>query len=440
MGYLYTDGPSNYDEPDAYYSEGCNPRLLDKFLKYIDDRADSISSIKLVLYLFNNLYLLERLEDYARRGIDVTVTSIPLDGYQDKSPAQIVSYKTGNTVSEEETKRSLANDVYEKAEEYSRNCDKFRLLVFPHMFIRSKSIKPFVRGQSPLPYSLHAKLALIEYKDGTGAAVLTSSNFCVRDEVKENLLTIIDDQSVVAVARKFFSDFEDCSIDEREFDESRGYRDYLTYYPAMRKAPGRKGALVFQAPFYADSPHYARNRICDLLDNASDRILICAQHVSAYQYKEGGKTVDGILKSALDAANRGVKTSFLSQTYGGKTDQRNRRPRNSSAFKAFADELNNVQNGTVSYFVNPRVHSKFLVIDDTAIITTCNLTPAQFIFLPKYTIKKGEDKNWPDLEYRGAFAEVGAWYFNQNQRLCEKLEHVFYQVANDDGASQVMGK
>lgn len=107
----------------------------------------------------------------------------------------------------------------------------------------------------------------------------------------------------------------------------------------------------------------------------------------------------------MRATNRGVKINFLSQTFVSSTGDNcgQRKPRNTYGFKKFIKLVEN--NSNTSYFVNRNFHSKFLIIDDWIVLTSCNITPTEFIYIGNVDIPKFD--HIPGISYRGIFSEVG---------------------------------
>lgn len=393
--YMFFDSPRNYEKQGVYYSEGSNPELLEQFLRFIDKNIEKISEIDISLYLFNNLYLLDKLKIYIERGIIINIISIPLDGYDDRSRKKIVT-RHGLEVIGNETKYSLAKKVYDEASILSSKVENFNLYIFPHKFVRSKYMKPFSRGI--LPYSLHIKSFLIKYKDGNGAVCLTSSNLATRDEVKENFLAIIDNnQADVIKAREYFDNLRSSSILLEDFDEKNGYFDYKIQKNESSKKPGH---LFYIAPFYENSPLIIKQKLIEFIKSAKDEIYICAQHLACDTSND-----EDILQEALMATNRGVKINFLSQTFVSSTGDNcgQRQPQNTSGFKEFMKLVEN--NSNTSYFVNKNLHSKFLIIDDWIVLTSCNITPTEFIYRGNVDIPVFEYIE--NVSYKGIFSEVG---------------------------------
>jgi phosphatidylserine/phosphatidylglycerophosphate/cardiolipin synthase-like enzyme len=420
--YLHSDGPSKYDNSHAYYYQGSNPRLLEELLAFIDNRIEKIRGIHLCMYLFNNPLLFEKLMNYARQGIEITVVSIPLEGYDSKHPLPLVDYYNPTAQHGRETKYSLAEKIYQQCIEASK-IQNFNMYIFPHIFIRSSKVRPFSRGT--LPYSLHTKSIVIDY-DQSGCIGLTSSNLATRDEIKDQVLVLKEDgEADYYVGKKFFHDLITNSIRIEKFDNSLSYYDYNI---TLAEAPNRPSYSLFVAPFYENSPHRAADYLSKLINNAKARVYFCAQHISAYQYYEGTNKRPGILEYALNTASRGVPVLFLSQTFvdGNGDSHGQRRPANISSFSGFIKRVELMK--SCHYWSNEAVHSKFIIVDDTAVITTCNFTPTEFIYLPNVNIEHFD--NIPGMKYKGIFSEVGQFLVIKSHDVCEALIAHFNEICN----------
>lgn len=419
----FTDGPDNYDNPSVFTDQGSNPTISDKLFTFIDDNIDKIESIRLAMYLFNNAYLLDKIENYIARGINVDIVSIPIEGYDASYPRSIIDHENGTELGKY-TKQDLAQDVYRECSDLASSNDYFSMYVFPHMYIRSERVKPFSRGN--LPYSLHIKSIVINYKDGSGAYGLTSSNLAVRDETKDNILLLVDeDTENIKVANEFFDNLINNSIYLPQFDENKNYFEYeVKQSESHFKGPH----TLFIAPFYKESPHIARDFLIDLISEAKHHIFVCAQHVAAYNYYEDGKRVPGVMDAVIKAAERGVEVSILSQTF---VDSRGyshgqRRPANIRAFQDMMSKIENTPN--IKYYSNPTVHSKFIIVDDRTVVTTCNFTPTEFIYLPDVNIRQFD--NIPGLTYKGIFSEVGQYIYLKNDELANRFISIFKNITN----------
>ena len=430
------DGPSLYKNHTHYnfYSDGCSPTILHSLISYLRNNASIIQEVYGCLYLFNNRVLHEELKklssDY---GVKISIVSIPLEGYDDKSPQKIIDLITREPLfAQPKTKFDLAAEMYQEflLAGFPKN---YKLYVFPHMYLRSSRVNAFSRGA--MPYSLHAKSFYIKFKDGSGNVALTSSNLAVRDQVKSEILVIASDfkREEDKTAAKFFDDLIRNSIDYSKFNPQGNYFDYQIAIEQVGPLFGN----FYIAPFYDDSPNRAETYLARLLSTAKRRIYISAQHICSYQYtfpneyhsgKPGFTRQAGILQSVLDARLRGVDIHLLSQTFVDELGDSHgcRRPSNVSQFQAFIGRCK--QLGIKNYAANDCVHWKFIVVDNTVVITTCNFTPTQFIYLPQVDIPRFD--NIPGIQYKGVFAEVGQYLVIRDEEIAESLIAQFRAVRN----------
>ena len=164
----------------------------------------------------------------------------------------------------------------------------------------------------------------------------------------------------------------------------------------MRNCPP-KCRLMYTAPFYQNSSSIFEDNLIKVISQATKQIIVCAQHISAYKYSfEGGFispnepfgyiSKEGFLYEVLKKAKTGVQTIFISQTYVDEAgDHGCRTPENKTSFIKFTSAAKNVG---CKYYVNSDIHSKFIVVDNHVILTTCNFTPTQFIYLKNVNIEK----------------------------------------------------
>lgn len=427
--YAYFDGPENYKKRFSYYSWGGNPQLLSKLGWFLRNNKHKLQEIWISFYLFNNYHLHRYFKILAKRGVKINVISIPLEGYDNSKPKSISEHNTKSRpyYKTPVTQYNAAHLVYSDVlKELTGN---YKLFVCPHMFIRSPYVRPFSRGA--IPYSLHIKNGYFQYKDGSGAVFLSSSNLAVRDLVKEeNLLIIEGDEGLNIQTKTYFLHLLKNSIAINKFDPHRNYFNYqIETCP-----PYTTSDNVITAPFYRKSPVLAEKKIKNLVNQASKRIYISGQHISAYKYSlkeeylSGNKThtkVDktGFLFDVIQRAVDGIKVKILSQTFVDETGNSHncRKPGNIKAFQEFSAACSNHPN--IELFVNEDVHNKFIIIDDLLIVSTFNYTPTQFMYLPFVEIDSF--KNIPNLKYKGIFSEIGQMVVIRNAEVVEQYRQRF---------------
>lgn len=424
------DSPDYYDNKWQFHHDGGSPKILKFFTEYILNRSDNIEEINICLYLFNNMELHNILQIASESGAKVNVISIPLEGYDKKNPKQIINrLKNIPSYSTPKSKYDLAVPIYKNLSE--NKGENYTLYIFPHMYIRSSRTRQFSRGD--LPYSLHAKSLLIKFKDGRNAIGLTSSNLAVRDIVKEENIIIIEDRcDNVKNHERFFTDLISQSIPVWEFDETQDWKQYNI--DLLEQLIDDKSFFI--SPFYKDSPFIAERKIIEEIKKAQERILISSQHLAAYKFEYptdfsssnpgGHKYNNGFLAEVLKKASEGVKVVCLSQTFvdpNGSTqfisnsgdEVAIREPKNVSKFREFIKKF--IQYDNTNYMVNSDIHSKYIIIDDTLLLTTCNFTPTQFIYI--------DDVQLPNIGYRGIFSEVGHYLLIKDKKIVKEYYNHF---------------
>lgn len=442
---IFYDLVGDYKEK-KFYKQGSNPRLLKKLFQRIDERISEVNSIRCALFLFNNPILLDKLKQYALKGIKIEIVSIPLDGYDEHYPMPIIDFESG----QEEgsfTKYDLAKRVYEDARAFSENCKNFQFYIFSHIYIRSPKFKKFSRGT--YPYSLHTKSFVINYKDGSGITGLTSSNLATRDEIKDNLIFFLQDINSVKVANYFFDGLIS-NIKSNSANSESSTADGLHYSIAFKLTPQKlkkpiKSRTYFISPFFEDSPNFINEFLCEKISEAQHQLYFSAEHITAFDFKGIGNSgrLPGIVGKAFEAAERGVPVHFLSQTFYESTtetpgDVQIRTIKNTTALRAVKEKIDELKSPNIYYTVNNNNHCKFIVIDDWAIITTCNFTPTQFLY-DKNVVIPGSYKN-SNVLYKGVFSEVGQYFAIKDNLLCEKLIELFKKIESEDGVQHMYPK
>ncbi len=428
---------SEIGNPKVYNNYGCSPTIVKNFCSWLDSISENIESIDIALYLFNNQFLYSTLKNISSRGGQVNIISIPLEGYDNDRPIKIISADTSKSLGQY-TKLDLAQPIYDDIK-VNKN-PNLNLYIFPHMYLRSSDVKPFSRGD--MPYSLHCKTFRLKTKNGETYIGLTSSNLAVRDVQKIEIAFVskIYNNDILA-AEAFYQGLKTNAIHYSVFDATQ---DYCHYPITMLPSPAAS-KLMFTAPFFDKSSIDFENRLISLLNSAKERIIVVAQHICSYDYSYNGSfdlpptdnptSKPGFLSTVLNKAQSGIKTTFISQTYADENElnssstlnniscsEQNKKPKyrvpkNKALFKKFVKEAKTISN--CSYYVNSNLHAKYIVVDDAVIITTCNFTPTQFIYLPNVIIN--EFKNMPDASYSGISCEVGVYYASKCKELADNL-------------------
>jgi len=416
---VFFDGPEYYENKFDFYSCGSSPNLLKHLLEYLDKNADSLAEINIALYLFNNKLLNEKLITLSERGIEVNVYTIPIEGYDAESPKDIIDIETRAVISKQ-TKYEVAKDIFEN--HFRNKYDNYKLYFFPHIYLRSPNLKTFSRGN--MPYSLHAKSFLFIHKNGSCDMAVSSSNFAVRDLVKEeNLFFTYREKEHTQADLDFFVALNRHSIHISEFDFKRDYSNYdiqATDY-ALKQDGG------FMAPFYRNSSFEIEDVIKEMIEAANEKIIIVGQHVCPINYSVANGERAGLAASIIEKAKQNVLVDILSQTFASDDstlDSQFRKPANQKNFKKFLSQIKTCAN--INYFVNENCHSKYIIIDDSVFISTFNYTPTQFIYIENVTIENFI--NNPGKSYHGIYSEVGQFVVVKDKNIVEKYVSNFNHI------------
>ncbi|TDS19065.1 phospholipase D-like protein [Maribacter caenipelagi] len=424
----FFDEPDNYKNRFDFYEQGGSPLLLEKFIETIEEQKNDIEEINISWYLYNNQHLHDYLKEIAASGIIVNVITIPLEGYDHNKPKILKNLVTGEKSDKSVTKYNLARKIY--GEMYrSTSHENFNLYVFPHLYVRSARVKKFSRGS--LPYSLHIKSAYIKKKNGY-LFLLSSSNLAVRDLVKnESMICIEDEPNYEENIKVFYTNLISNSI------TIKNYRTSLnTTCNTYEKLEFKFSNSVFiTAPFYDNSANILEKTLSEHIAEAKKRIIVCAQHLAAFNYEFNAKhhsTINkneirkGILGDVITMANKGIQVTCLSQTFAPLNedaekfkDIKFRRPANTNSFQQFYSKVKLSKN--IEYFVNEHIHSKFILIDNTLIYCSYNFTPTQFTYLDNVNIT--QFMNMPELNYSGIHCEVGMHLVIKDQSTIKAFEN-----------------
>lgn len=439
---VFFDGPNNYKNKFDFYEQGCSPLFLEKLIEIIEEQKNEVEEINISWYLYNNRFLHNYLKSISKNGVKVNVVTIPLEGYDNTKPQILVDLFTGKKGNEKVTKYSLAREIFlemYKTKEYPN----FNIYFFPHLYVRSEYVNKFSRGT--LPYSLHIKSAYIKKKDGY-IILLSSSNLAVRDLVKyESMICIQDESNFENIFKSFYNDLINNSINIKNYNHT--YNTTCNTFDFIKFTNTNFSFIT--APFYYNSANELDRLLCEHILLAKERIIICAQHLAAYNYQFDAKyhstinkseTRQGVLGAVIAMANKGLKITCLSQTFAPPTDEEQnfakikfRRPANTGNFQQFFSQLILTKN--TEYFVNEYLHSKFIIIDNKLIYCTYNFTPTQFIYLDN--VKISTFKNMPDLSYKGIHCEVGMHVIIENESVLKLFLENVALIKNEQGTIQV---
>jgi hypothetical protein len=424
----FFDEPDNYKNRFDFYEQGGSPFLLEKLIETIEEKKNDIEEINISWYLYNNQHLHDYLKEIAAGGIIVNVITIPLEGYDHNKPKILKNLVTGEKSDKSVSKYNLARKIY--GEMYrSTSHENFNLYVFPHLYVRSARIKKFSRGS--LPYSLHIKSAYIKKKNGY-LLLLSSSNLAVRDLVKsESMIFIEDEPNYEEKIKVFYNNLISNSITIKDYRTSLN-TTCNTYEKLEFKF---SNSIFITAPFYDNSANILEKTLSEYIAAAKKRIIVCAQHLAAFNYEFNAKhhsTINkneirkGILGDVITMANKGIQVTCLSQTFAPLNedaekfkDIKFRRPANTNSFQQFYSKVKLSKN--IQYFVNEHIHSKFILIDNTLIYCSYNFTPTQFTYLDNVNIT--QFMNMPELNYSGIHCEVGMHLVIKDQSTIKAFEN-----------------
>jgi hypothetical protein len=361
---LHQSIPSRAGSEGSIY--GSNQEVYLKIEKELKDRIQEIEEVHLALYLFNNTYLYQVLRDLAKTT-HVIVTSTPLSAYDERK------IESAKIIYEDLAKR------YESAEA-SRNPE---LLIYPHMYIWHGA----EYAEAEASYSFHIKAGYVLYKDGSCKLILTSCNMSPGDPYHSELAIVLEDHSGSSAYseafKKFFQILEGLTVPWKEYNAfTKDLTDVLQTVFAFTFI-GKQGLqdwcdnttnlAFFTGPFVTicceGSTRYARKKIVEAIKKAERRIYVCAQHVhdlSPFNGYEGSTLIETLTAKKLE--NPSTEVKLLKQVSSkGLADKRR---------AAFVEC--HLSYAGVAQRVNKLVHDKFVVADDTVIISTGNFTATQF--------------------------------------------------------------
>jgi len=371
---VYNRIPSEYSSKGTVY--GSNSSIYWDIVKELKRKKEKVEEVHLALYLFNNVYLYHELLGMAKKGVKVTVISLPLTGYDRR-------------------KIKEAKHVYAKALEDN----VIKLLVFPHMYLWYGA--EYAGGGAS--YSFHVKAGLIKYKDGTSTVFLTSGNLAPGDPTHSETAVFIDDSNSSPYVKAFellFDEVEKRAKPWKEYAEQVEGLDAelqqifdFAFVGGLNLINHKIAEVFFTAPFInvlgKGSNHYARESIVNLIQSAERRVLVCAQHSHDLSPFDGysGTTITRALITAKES-NPKMDVRVLKQVASsGLADKRR---------AAFVEC--HLSYAGVAQRANKFVHDKFVIADEVVLITTSNFTATQFGWGKRQMEFKAEIKNLNTVE------------------------------------------
>ncbi len=386
--------PSSYSPRGT--PQGSNAKVYMEVVNELKTRKEDVNEVHLALYLFNNMDLCRTLCEVAKSGADVTVTSIPLTGYDHR-------------------KIKFATEVYKRV----LTDGKVKLLVYPHMYVWFGA--EYAGGGAS--YSFHAKAGLVKYKDETCKLLLTSGNLAPGDPTHSETAAFMDATNSSPYAQVFDSFFSETEGRAKPFHEHNQLVKNLppnlaqvfdfSFVGSLNPvdyAASHMSLAFFTAPFITvggkGSNHYARERLIDLISSANNRTLVCAQHIhdiAPFNNYEGQTIIRAIIEGK--ASNPKLDARVLKQVSSkGLADKRR---------AAFVES--HLSNAGINQRVNRLVHDKFIIADDVIAITTGNFTATQFGWGRKWMEYK-TDVN--DLEMvQEAVSAAGSFFGTPEERV-----------------------
>jgi len=352
---VYNRIPRGYSSKGTPY--GSNSAIYWDIIQELKrKKEEEIEEIRLALYLFNNIHLYRELLRMAKKGVKVTVISLPLTGYDRR-------------------KISEAEYVYEKV----LGDDAIELLVFPHMYLWYGA--EYAGGRAS--YSFHVKAGLIKYRDGTSVVFLTSGNLAPGDPTHSETAIFIEDLNsspYVAAFGLFFDEVEQRAKPWKEYAEQvEGLNHELqqifdfVFIGGLNLIDHKITEAFFTAPFInvlgKGSNHYAREVIVNLIQSAERRVLVCAQHshdLSPFDEYSGTTIIRALITAKKNNPEMDVRV-LKQVASSGLADKRR---------AAFVEC--HLDHAGVAQRANKLVHDKFVIADDTVLITTSNFTATQF--------------------------------------------------------------
>lgn len=354
---IYNRTPREYSSQGTLF--GSNSEIYFDIIHELKQQTNDVEEIHLALYLFNNRHLYDELLELANKGVKIVITSIPLTGYD---------------------RRKIKDAVYVYNKVIKDGMIDLR--IFPHMYMWYGA--EYAGGGAS--YSFHIKAGIIKYKDAKAKVFLTSGNLAPGDPTHSESAVFVETSlgsSLTQTYQAFFNEIENRAKPFEEYNKLvQGLSPELQQAFDFSFVGGinmidlsltQASQAFFTAPLITvngkGSNHFARERLVSIILSARQRLLLCAQHshdISPFNGYTGQTTINSIIKAKRD--NPDMEVKVLKQvSSSGLADKRR---------AAFVE--GHLYHAGISQRVNKLVHNKFVVVDDTVVITTGNFTATQF--------------------------------------------------------------
>ena len=447
---IRSNAPSGYSSKGSEF--GSNEALYQNLISELKENEDEISKIRLALYLFNNVSLYEELVKFAETGISVNVTSIPLSGYDHR-------------------KISKAIEIYRRA----IDDNEIQLSIYPHMYYWYGA--RYAGGNAS--YSFHVKAGLIKYRDGTSKVFISSGNFAPGDPTHSESLASITMSNTSPIIKLHTWFFDELLKRSKPFSSYHKYTSHLS----QKEKPIFDFSFIggsnitdlnrrqvensfYTAPFITiegqGSNHYSREKIVELITKSKKQLLICTQHshdISPFDGYEGPTLIASV--SQQNRKNPGLDIRILKQvSSSGLSDKRR---------ASFVES--HLHYAGIPQRSNRLIHDKFIISDDTVLITSGNFTATQFGWgdrkmefttsIQDYSqaesiiesacsyfgtdneavwIKRTRPRSGPGkvkVFKNDVFSEVNSYLIVENQETARKLTQYFYSLWNHQRSTEI---
>ncbi|MFP3919956.1 hypothetical protein U5N28_19305, partial [Lysinibacillus telephonicus] len=116
------------------------------------------------------------------------------------------------------------------------------------------------------------------------------------------------------------------------------------------------------------------------------------------------------------AKSRGIEVKILKQTRAANQRQGNR----TSLAESYLKSILSIEQRY--YF--PIIHDKFLIVDDSILVTTANFTSTQFAWAENYNMKYYNEKENIDFSINNTFSDINSFHFINSKDVTNKyLKH-----------------
>jgi hypothetical protein len=433
---LYADFAYGHYDLSLQYAEGSNPRLALAFRDKIMSELDSLDSLWVSTFLFNNPFFHDIFNMVGKviGKSNIIVSTIPPTGYKRNtfSRARTVHGYVDHMRSTRWKSKTEAVEELLAAERH------YTLRFVPHFscWVPDK-LEGITKAEDAMQFfSNHEKVVCGMRTDGTSFVINCSFNFDILADPQSNTMFVCDlsHEETFEMVRslsehmRYLSVSSECygSMLARE-ETTKRWMDTADTLPSIHAA--KENSIVgFTSPLVPGSGDALCDKFYRMAAKSTGDVVIAAQHVMGYAPKSGHKGLADIVSLMHD---EGRRLRIFSQTFLDPRNVENaayyrngmppsylqvREPSVKDALRALLDasiECGADTDGTFDYTFNANWHGRMMVTNQAFVSFSNNPSRSGFFNGQRYFWRDESGRMWageqrrPNTVASCRFGEIG---------------------------------